>query len=145
MKIFLVEDSPDIRERLHALIAAIPGVELVAEADNQEDALRGIFESHPDVVILDMRLASGTGMEVLRQVKAKQALIKVIVLTNFGYPQYRKRCMELGADYFLDKTREIGTFGGLLADLADSHQAARQMAWAGRLHQSSTLTSGESA
>ncbi len=119
MKVFLVEDSPDIRERLHALILAIPRVDLVAEADNQEDAVRGIFGSQPDVVILDMRLASGTGLEVLRQVKAKQAVTKLIVLTNFGYPQYRKRCMELGADYFLDKTTEIGALGGLLADLAD--------------------------
>lgn len=123
MKIFLVEDSPDIRERLHTLISEVAGAEMEAEADNQEDALHGISEVRPDVVILDLHLASGSGMEVLHQVKAKQSAPRVIVLTNFGYPQYRKRCMGLGADYFLDKSRDIGTLGSLLADLVNGAPA----------------------
>lgn len=119
MKIFLVEDSPNIRDRLRILISEVAGVEVVAEADNQEAALKGIAETRPDVVTLDLHLASGSSMAVLRQVKAAQPEIKVIVLTAVDYPQYRKRCIELGADYFLDKSRDIGLLGGLLADLAN--------------------------
>ncbi|HUX64767.1 response regulator transcription factor [Sulfuricella sp.] len=119
MMIFLVEDSPDIRDRLRILISEVAGADVVAEADNQEDAVRGIFETQPDVVIMDLHLASGTGMEVLRQVKTKQPAIQVVMLTNHAYPQYRKRCIELGADYFLDKSRDIGLLGDLLADLAN--------------------------
>lgn len=120
MNIFLVEDSAVIRDRLHTLIGGVANATLAAEADNQDDAVDGILAALPDLVILDLHLASGSGMEVLRQIKTRQPAIQVIVLTNYGYPQYRKRCIGLGADYFLDKSRDIGTLEVLLADLASN-------------------------
>jgi two-component system OmpR family response regulator len=127
MKIFIVEDSPDIRERLRALIGDIANAEIIGEADNQEDALRSIFQSAPDVVIVDLHLAGGSGMSTLQQIKQKRPEIKVIVLTNHGYPQYRKRCMELGADCFLDKCRDIKTLPGILLTLFAGLLTAEQI------------------
>lgn len=118
MKVFLVEDSPEIRHRLHAMISELDDVELGGEADSQDGALDGIVQGRPDVVILDLYLASGSGVEVLRQVKTRQAATWIIVLTNHGYPQYQEKCMALGADYFLDKARDFERLGELLADLA---------------------------
>ncbi len=117
MKIFLVEDSLDIRERLRVLIRDIANTEIIGEADNQEEALQGICQLLPDVVILDLHLAGGNGMSALQQIKQKRPGTLVIVLTNHGYPQYRKRCLELGADYFLDKTSGIKAMLGILIAL----------------------------
>lgn len=118
MKVFLVEDSPVIRERLREAVALVDGAEVVVEAETELEAVRGILERRPDVVVLDLALAKGSGVEVLRQVKAAQPAIKVIVLTNKTEPQYRNRCMALGADRFLDKARDFGKLGMHLAALA---------------------------
>lgn len=126
MKTFIVEDSLMIRERLRSMMASIPNIELVGETDNEIDAVQGIGRVCPDVVILDLVLANGSGMEVLRRIKGQPPASKVIVLTNHGYPQYQKKCMELGADYFMDKSREIETLSDLLVSLADGQPQHHQ-------------------
>lgn len=120
MKVFLVEDSPEICERLRNMIDGIPCIKLVGSVDNEADAVRDIGAVQPDLVILDLNLASGSGIEVLRQIKLHAFSGVVIVLTNFAYPQYRKKCVELGADYFLDKSQEIEILNALLVRLANS-------------------------
>lgn len=119
MKILLVEDSQVIRERLRTLISEISGAELVAEVDGQDEAVRDILVLRPDVVVLDLKLANGSGMEVLRMVKAQLPIVIVIVLTNYGYPQYRKKCLELGADHFMDKSKDVGSLGKVLVGISE--------------------------
>lgn len=120
MKVLIVEDSPEICERLHNMIDGIPGIELVGDADNEADAVRDICAIQPDLLILDLTLASGSGMEVLRRIKLQAFHGVTIVLTNYAYPQYRKKCMELGADYFLDKSWDIEMLSELLVRLPNS-------------------------
>jgi len=120
MKVFLVEDSKAVRERLRGMLANIPDIELVAEADNEEEAIQGIYSFLPDVVILDLTLAAGSGMGVLRRIRLQPLILRVIVLTNFTSPKYREKCVELGADYFLDKTHEISEFEALLIQMSGS-------------------------
>lgn len=117
MKVLLVEDSRILRERLRGLIREIPGVQIVAEADAEADARARIDLLHPEVIVLDLRLRSGSGLSVLDYVKAKQPDSIVIVLTNYGDAEYRNKCINLGADYFFDKSRDIDTFIGVLAEL----------------------------
>ena len=124
MKVFLVEDSKVVRERLRGMMACIPDIELVAEVDNEGDAMRGICTVLPDVVILDLTLVVGSGMEVLRRIRLQPISILVIVLTNYSQPQYQKKCLELGADYFLDKSKEIPELGELLTRLVERFKKA---------------------
>jgi len=128
MKALIVEDSPVICERLHNMIDDIQNIELVGDADNEADAVRNICASQPDLVILDLTLAGGSGMEVLRQIKSQAFPCMAIVLTNYAYPQYKKRCMELGADYFLDKSLDIEILADLLACLAKGSRPLRKCA-----------------
>lgn len=123
MKIFLVEDSQEVRERLCSMIKGIPDIELVAEVDNEDDAVQGICSLLPDVVILDLTLTGGSGMEVLRRIRLQPLHMQVIVLTNYSYPQYRKKCLDLGADYFLDKTKDIAELGELLSKLSGTFKS----------------------
>ncbi|RZI42375.1 response regulator transcription factor [Herbaspirillum sp. HC18] len=107
MKVFLVEDSELILEHLRDMLAEVAGVQTVGEASTEDNAIRGIEASRPDLVILDLTLAQGSGIEVLRRTKRTLPAAKTVVLTNRVAPQYRQRCLEMGADCFLDKTRDF--------------------------------------
>lgn len=109
-----------IRERLHSMVEAIPNIELVGEEDNEIDAMRGICTLDPDLVVLDLSLASGggNGMDVLSQIRKRLMPCIVVVLTNYFNPFYQNRCLELGADYFMDKSQELEELGDLLVRLA---------------------------
>ena len=106
-RVFLVEDSAPIRERLASLLGEIEGVQVVGEADTAAGATAGIFDTRPDAVVLDIRLAEGSGIDVLREVHPRAPEIVFIMLTNFANPQYRKICMAAGASHFVDKSTEI--------------------------------------
>ena len=107
MNVFVVEDSSLLRERLIRTLTGISGVEVCGFSDTAEEAIQLIEQSHPDAVILDIRLREGSGFQVLQKVKSPGKSPLVIILTNFAYPQYRKRYMEAGADFFFDKSNEF--------------------------------------
>jgi two-component system, NarL family, response regulator DevR len=116
-RIFLVEDSALIRERLLRLLESLDGVEVVGDADTATEAIAGIAAAAPDVVVLDIKLRSSSGIDVLRYIKNRLPSIKVIMLTNYASGEYRRRCFEAGAEYFLDKTNEFQKLQGILDQL----------------------------
>ncbi|HEX7055442.1 MAG TPA: response regulator [Burkholderiales bacterium] len=107
MKVFLVEDSPLLRERLEKMLAAIPGAESVGHAPGAASAIAAIAAARPDVVVLDLQLEQGTGFDVMRALRPTQPQIGFYVLTNFAHEGYRRMAEKLGARGFFDKTREI--------------------------------------
>jgi DNA-binding NarL/FixJ family response regulator len=100
------------------MLIDIADVEIVGQAHNAEDAIASIAEANPDVVILDIRLPGMNGIDVLKDIRTKKLPIRVIMLTNYPYPQYRKKCEALGADYFFDKVAEIEIIPNLIEELA---------------------------
>jgi DNA-binding NarL/FixJ family response regulator len=106
MKILIADDSPILRERLKTMLSDFPEVEIAGQAHDTPEAIKSIKELKPDVVILDIRMPGGSGIEVLQSIKKDRPDIKVIVFTNYPYPQYRKKCMDLGADFFFAKATE---------------------------------------
>lgn len=107
MNIFVVEDSSLLRERLIRTLTGISGVQVIGYADTAEDAIQSIQRLTPDAVILDIRLRQGTGFQVLQATKSPGKPPLIIVLTNFAYPQYRKKYLDAGADFFFDKSNEF--------------------------------------
>src|SRR5947207_12176020 len=101
-KVFIVDDSPIVRERLVSMISELPDVEVIGQAGLPLEAIAAIEELKPDFVVLDISLPGGNGMQVLERIKARNPALRVIMLTNFAFEQYRRRCAELGADYFFD-------------------------------------------
>ena len=106
-KVFIVEDSPHIRERLIEMLNSIDGVRTVGSADGADEAVRAILEQRPDTVILDMKLSQGSGLDVLRAVHRAAPEIEVWMLTNFAGEPWRKACRRLGAAQFFDKSTEF--------------------------------------
>jgi len=107
MKVYVVDDSPLVRERLVLLLSEVEGVDVVGSAESAEEGIEGISRSKPDVAILDIRMPSGNGIAILERIKRHGSSPTVIMLTNYPYPQYRKKCMDAGADYFFDKSGEF--------------------------------------
>ena len=122
--VFIVDDSPVVRERLARLIAELPGVDIVGQADIAFEALHAIRKLKPGVVVLDISMPGSSGLYVLETLKREQPCPLVIMLTNFSHEQYRRKCLQLGADYFFDKTNEfekvIDVLRELPADAGDS-------------------------
>lgn len=105
--IFLVDDSKAMLERLANLLSEIKGAVVVGQAENSRDALDGIRRLRPRVVILDIQIPGGSGINVLKTIKQEERAPVVIMLTNHAYAQYRERCMKYGADFFLDKSKDF--------------------------------------
>ena len=118
MKVLIVDDSKIVCDGLQQMLINIANVEIVGQAHNAEDAIASISEANPDVVILDIRLPGMNGIHVLKDIRAKNLQSRVIMLTNYPYPQYRKKCGELGADYFFDKVAEIEMIPKVIAESA---------------------------
>lgn len=107
MKVLIVDDSILLRERLTAMISELPGIEVIGQAESAEKAINTIRILKPDVTILDIRMPGGSGFEVLENIKRDKSTPLMIVLTNYPYPQYKKKCLDSGADYFFDKSAEF--------------------------------------
>jgi len=121
MKVLIVDDSKTVCNGLQQMLNNIPGVDIVGQAHNAHDAIIAISESKPDVVILDIRLPGLSGIDVLVDIRAKNLSTRVIMLTNYPYSQYRKKCEELGADYFFDKVTEIEEISNVIKELAKNN------------------------
>lgn len=123
LKVFIADDSPLMRERLAAMISEITNAELVGQAVNVQEAIEAILRLKPDVVILDIRMPGGSGLQVLEQVKAGSSPPTVIILTAFPLLQYRKRSEALGAEYFFDKPADFDRLVEVLKQMAAEKSA----------------------
>ncbi len=121
LHVFLVEDSPIIRERLTESLTAPGRIEVIGYADTEHGAVAALRDAAWDVLVLDLQLKQGTGLGVLKALAgARPDGAKIIVLTNYAIPQFRDRSVALGADYFFDKSREYYRVKTVLEDIAAS-------------------------
>ena len=107
LRVFLVEDSVPVRERLQAMLAALDGARVVGHAEAADGALESILAAAADVVVLDVKLAQGNGFDVLHALREAAPAVEVYVLSNFASQAYRRAAERLGARGFFDKTTEF--------------------------------------
>ena len=123
MKVLIADDSEAVRERLAEMISEVPGAQVSGKAKDGQEAMRLIEEIKPDAVVLDIRMPKGNGIDVLKYIRnGVQPKPLVIVLTNYPYPNYRKKCLEMGADYFIDKSVDFEKIIDILKELINSGQ-----------------------
>ena len=120
MKIIIADDSSLLRDRIKSLLSSMKNVFVVGEADNGVEALKLIKDEKPDLAILDIRMPEMNGIEVLKKIRKEKMKTKVCIFTNYPYPQYKKKCLEAGADYFLSKTEEFEDIKLIISALANS-------------------------
>ncbi|MFG6487466.1 response regulator [Roseateles sp. BYS78W] len=123
MNIFLVEDSTAIRRLLVRRLDAMPGMRVVGEAAGERQALALIQWTQPDVVLLDLSLASGSGLNLVGKLRLAGYAGRIAVLTAQDAAAYRRACIDVGADAFYDKASGLETLFDDLAMLAATRPA----------------------
>jgi DNA-binding NarL/FixJ family response regulator len=108
LRILVVEDSALIRRRLLDTLGTLGGFDVLGYAESAAEAMDAITRLHPEVVITDIRLKEGNGIDVVRHLRAHpyQPKPRIYVLTNYAFPEYRRQCALIGADDFFDKSTE---------------------------------------
>ena len=108
IRVFLVEDSPNVRDLLLDFLHVPGEVEIVGYADTEDESVAAIIAQPVDAVIVDLKLREGGGMGVIERLRKEnfKPAPTIIVFTNHPFPEIRQRAMKLGADYFFDKSVE---------------------------------------
>ena len=109
LTVYIVEDSFPVRERLIEAVADVPNARVVGQADAITEALEGVRQVQPRVLIVDVQLRSGSGIRLLKQLRATGNGLPelVIVVTNYPTDDYRKASEDCGANHFFDKASEF--------------------------------------
>jgi CheY-like chemotaxis protein len=124
LRILLVEDSPLLRGRLENMLSQHAAFKVTGLAAAETEAVEKLESVPYDVIVVDVELRPGSGIGVIRQARARNkdgsdgGHVWIIVLTNYDLPTVRERCMQAGADHFLDKMREIDQLIPILLGIA---------------------------
>ncbi len=105
-RVMIVDDHEVVRQGLRALLESDPSLEVVAEAGSVGMAVQGALEAKPDVLVLDVRLPDGTGIEVCREVRSRLPDVRALMLTSFPDDEAVYEAIMAGASgYLLKETR----------------------------------------
>lgn len=122
LRTYIVEDSPVIRSNLVAALEDLAPVQIVGFADNAHDAIDQldtlIEQDGCDLVIVDVFLKGGSGLDVLRALSQLPSHARQVVLTNYATPQIRAECLQLGAVRVFDKSSDIDALVAYCSEIA---------------------------
>jgi DNA-binding NarL/FixJ family response regulator len=118
LRLLIVDDSEVMCSHLAQILTEIEGVEIMGAAFNVPDAHRYVEKNMPDVAILGICIPGGNGLDILKKIRESSASTKVIVYTHYPFPQYERKYMQFGADYFFDKYNDFDKLLGVIKQLA---------------------------
>ncbi|HWT72312.1 MAG TPA: response regulator [Oxalicibacterium sp.] len=125
LRVFLVEDSLDVRELMMENLAMIPGVVVAGVSESEGDALNQLNELPCDVLIVDIQLKKGNGISLLRQISEGDRVSGTlkIICSNNASEVFRRAGQQYGVRHFFDKTSEFPQLFALLKDLSGANRA----------------------
>lgn len=105
IRILLVDDHPMVREGLRARLSSVPRLQVVGEVGDAAEALRQLELSLPDVVLQDVGLKDGNGIDLVQAMLARQPTLRVLMFSMYDNPEYVQRALQAGArGYVLKET-----------------------------------------
>jgi CheY-like chemotaxis protein len=108
LNVLLIDDTVLILQRLKSLLSEVKHVGRTEAVTSAEEALVLLDAYQPDIMVLDINMPGMGGIEMLRRMNFTQVMKPVVImLTNNTFAGYRDECLRLGADYFLDKSRDF--------------------------------------
>lgn len=117
-RVLLVDDAEGFRKLMTIMLSRLATVEVIGQAQNCMEARAAVRTLRPDVVILDLHMPDGSGLEVLRDMKRGPNAPIVVMCTNDPDPACRRRCLNEGADFFLEKLTDLNRWEQLLTMLS---------------------------
>jgi NarL family two-component system response regulator LiaR len=106
IRVFIAEDHAIVRKGIRALLTLEPGIEVIGEASNGEEAVRGTESSLPDVVLMDLVMPEMDGIEATQRIMARQPEARILVLTSFATDDKVFPAIKAGALGYLLKDSE---------------------------------------
>lgn len=103
IRVLIADDQTLVRGGFRMILEDEPGIEVVGEAADGDQAIAGVQRLHPDIVLLDIRMPRVDGLEALRRILDGGSSTKVVMLTTFDVDEYVFRAVEGGACGFLLK------------------------------------------
>lgn len=103
VKVAIVDDHPLVREGLIGLISAESDFEICGEAAGLAEARQRLEETRPDVLIVDLTLRDGNGIELIKELHAREDPVKVLVLSMHDESLFAERVLRAGARGFVSK------------------------------------------
>lgn len=115
--ILIVDDNINYVERIIAILSKDFVEAGFYTAGSYEEAIKLIDELNPQIAMLDINLPDKSGIDVLNYIKKGKKDCRVIMITNHAFDSYRRKCIELGAEYFLDKSADFEQISSLLGNM----------------------------
>ncbi|MBL8302888.1 MAG: response regulator transcription factor [Ideonella sp.] len=122
IRILLADDHAVVRSGYRRLLDAEPDLRVVAEAASGAQAYAAVVEDPPDVVVLDLNLGDGSGIEVMRRMLARHPGLKVLVFTMYNSPAHATQALRAGALGYLTKSSDPAQMIDAVRSVASGRQ-----------------------
>ncbi len=128
LQILLVDDMQLVLQRLQILLSGVKQVGRVETAGSGEEAFAKLAHFTPDIILLDINMPIINGIEVLKQIRQRTDITPVVImLTNHAFSLYQEECTRLGADHFLDKSRDFLAIPAIIKQVQENRLKASVM------------------
>lgn len=117
MKLFIADDNIKYRQRLASILSQLDDITIIGEAGDVAEAIDVIKRTRPDVVILDIHMPGGSGIDVLQIAKVIEPAPVIIMLTVGPSSEYKGKCLAMGANYFFEKSNGLRKITLILAKM----------------------------
>jgi DNA-binding NarL/FixJ family response regulator len=107
LKIIITDDSKVIRDVVSKTLSRIEGFKVIGVAENGAEALGLVREREPHLLVLDVSMPVKDGVAVLEELRAEGSAVVIVMFTADQSPFTRRACLDLGANYYVDKS-ELG-------------------------------------
>jgi two-component system response regulator DevR len=104
IRVLIIDDHPVVRHGLRNLLAQYPEIQIVGEAEGGSPALGLVAERNPDVVLLDIRLAEQSGLDLAQTLQHQHSPARIIILTSYDDKTYLKRAAQAGVHGYILKS-----------------------------------------
>jgi len=101
--VIVVEDFTIVREGLKALLSAEKDIEVIGEAQDGQEAVEKVAQSHPDVVVMDLTMPRLNGLEAMRRIKKQAPGVEVLILSRHSSEEYVVQALQAGASGYILK------------------------------------------
>ncbi|MBY0477102.1 MAG: response regulator [Chitinophagaceae bacterium] len=118
MELLIVDDHVEYIDRVIELISNDSELINISTANNYADAVEAIAKKKPHIILLDVNLPDKSGIDLLRYIKEQKMSSRIVMITNQATPIYKKQCLAMGADYFLDKSNDFEMISTVVATLS---------------------------
>jgi DNA-binding NarL/FixJ family response regulator len=130
-RILLVEDHPVFRDGLANLVNAEPDLTICGQAGDAKQGLKSVVQLKPDLAVVDLRLPGKSGLDLIKEIRAKKLSTKLLVVSMFDEGLYAQRVLRAGGDGYIMKQEDPDDIIHAIRDVLAGHIYVSDQIFAG--------------